>query len=614
MMNGRQKAKNGKGALRPFFISCFLFIIFHFLLVSFSCPLCLGGEPATPHRSPTAVAVLPDGHRALTANHSADSVSLVDLGAAKVLAEVTCGRKPVSVACSADGRRAAVSNHWSESVTLLDVDDTTLKAVGTVAVGRLPQGLVFAPDGRRLFAAVGGADEVVEIDTATRAVTHRWPAPREPRRLAVSKDGRLLAAASSRSARVRLWNTATHKLLWERKIEDGFNLRGLAFTPDEKALICGHVVRREFPVSKQNIAEGWVIDSRLTRLPVKADAVPPLLQVALDTKGAAVGDPHGVAFGGRGRYLAITAAGTQELLLFEAAALPWNGGEPGDFLDPSLAKSDGRMRRLALGGRPMGVAVTSDGTRAVVANYLLNAVQVVDLTTGRLERTVPLGGPREPSPARRGAALFYDARRSHNHWFSCHTCHVDGHTCGLNFDTLNDDSYGNPKLTPSLRRVAHTGPWTWHGWQNDLGAAVVKSYTETMFGPKPTADEVRDVVAFLETLDHPPLSVSRSENRKAVERGQALFEGKARCARCHSGPDYTSARNYDVKLQPDGSPYELWNPPTLRGLIDRGPFLHDGRAQSLEDLLKEDHSPEKLGGQPLNPAERADLIAFLRSV
>src|SRR5262249_33196485 len=159
------------------------------------------------------------------------------------------------------------------------------------------------------------------IEWGERAVRHRWPAPREPRHLALSGDGRFLAAASSRSARVRLWDTESRKLVWERKIEDAFNLRGLAVTPDRTALRCAPAVRRESPVSRLNIESGWVIDSRLTRLPLKADAVPPSEQVALDTRGEAVGDPHGLSFAGRGRHLALTAAGTHEMLLFEAAAL-----------------------------------------------------------------------------------------------------------------------------------------------------------------------------------------------------------------------------------------------------------------------------------------------------
>src|SRR5262249_16051093 len=157
-----------------------------------------------------------------------------------------------------------------------------------------------------------------------------------------------------------------------------------------------------------------------------------------------------------------------------------------------------------------------------------------------------LGSPAAPSPARLGEALFYDATRSHNQWFSCHTCHTDGHTCGMTFDTLNDDSYGNPKLTPTLRNVTKTEPWTCHGWQKDHRAAVKKWETETMFGPEPTAAVMNSMVAFLASLDHPP---SPNKASAASKRGEALFRGKANCIHCHKGEHYTSAGLYDVGLE-----------------------------------------------------------------
>jgi cytochrome c peroxidase len=561
------------------------------------------------------VALLPGGRLVLTANHTADSVSLVDLTAGKALAELPCGRKPVSVACSPDGRHAAVSNLWSGSLSLLDIDGTTLKPAGTLPVGIQPCGLVFA-DNHRLYAVLSGEDAVIALDWESRKVRHRWPAPREPRYLALSPDGRWLAAASSRSAQVRLWDRATGQLVWTRKIEDAFNLRCLAFASDRRSVICAHVIKRSFPVSRENIDKGWVTDSRLTRLPLDPNAVPPLEQIALDKHGQAVGDPHGVAFDPSGRFLAVTAGGTHEMLILEASALPWTGGEPGDFLHPDLDQDDGKLRRFPLAGRPLALTFLPGSSQAVVANYLRDALQIVDVRAGRLVRTIPLGGPEHPSPARQGEALFYDAQRSHNQWFSCHTCHVDGHTCGLTFDTLNDDSYGNPKLTPSLHGVARTAPWTWHGWQKDLGEAVEKSYTETMFGLQPTRDEIRAVVAFLHTLDHPPNPHRTADNQlsPSAKRGQALFDGAAKCAHCHTGPEYTSEHTYDVKLEADDSPYPRWNPPSLRGVWQRGPFLHDGRAATLEGLLQGPHAPEKLGGKALTPAQRQDLISFLESL
>jgi DNA-binding beta-propeller fold protein YncE len=587
-----------------------------FTLYVLLCDLCaLCGESSERHRSPVDVALLPGGRLALTANHTSDSVSLVDLDAGRVLGELPCGRKPSAVACSPDGRHAAVSNLWSDTLSLFDLDGTRLKPAGVVSVGVQPCGLVFGAN-NRLYVALSGSDEVGVFDWASRKITERWPAPREPRHLALSADGRRLAVASSRSAEVRLWDATTGKLTWTRKIEDAFNLRELFFSPDGRSLIVAHAVKRSFPVSRENIDKGWVMDSRLTRLPLDPKAVPPLEQVALDKHGQAVGDPHGVAFDSSGRYLAVTAGGTHEMLVFESAALPWSGGDPGDFLHESLAKDDGKLRRLPMQGRPLALAFVPNSSRAAVANYLTDSVQVIDVGAGRVVRTIALGGPERPSLARQGEALFYDARRSHNQWFSCHTCHVDGHTGGLSFDTLNDDSYGNPKLTPSLRGVFRTGPWTWHGWQEDLAAAVEKSYVETMFGPRPTADEVRAVVAFLGTLEHPPNPQRLPDNKlsQAAQRGRALFEGAAKCIRCHTPPEYTSEHTYEVKLEADGSPYPRWNPPSLRGLWQRGPYLHDGRAATLDELLRGPHASEKLGGGSLTPDQRHDLIAFLQTL
>jgi cytochrome c peroxidase len=360
-------------------------------------------------------------------------------------------------------------------------------------------------------------------------------------------------------------------------------------------------------VSRGNIEEGWVIDNRLTRLPVKPAANPAAWQVALDPRGKAVGDPYGVAYADG--VLAVSGSGTHELLLFDTAHMPWRPGAPGDVLDVMLDVGPHRMRRVELGGRPLAVAPLGKGSEVAVANALLDAVQVVDVKAGKLTRTIRLGGPAEPSAARRGEALFYDATRSHSQWFSCSTCHTEGHTCGLTFDTHNDDSYGNPKLTPSLRGVTRTGPWTWHGWQKDLGAGVAKSFTETMFGPKPADDEIKAMLAFLGTLEQPPSPHPRDES---AARGEKLFRGKAACSHCHKGQEYTSEGNYDVGLESDGSPYDKWNPPSLRGLWDRGPYLHDGRARTLEELLQEHHVPEKLGGEALTPEERKDLIAFLK--
>lgn len=595
-----------------------------FWLLLACCPLLAWGEaprPSSveprgePHRSPIDLAVLPGGTRALSANHTADSLSLLDLTAGTVLAEHACGRKPAGVACSADGRRAAVSNLWSGTVTLFDVGERSLRRLAEVEVGAQPRGLVFTPDGGSLYIAASAADEIIHLDWATRQVRRRLPAPREPRRLALTRDGTRLLAACSRSTQVRCWDTRSGKLAWERTITDAFSLLGMGLSADDTQVVTAQVHHRHHPITKSNIEQGWALDNRLGMMPVRAtEAGNAYSQIALDVRNKAVGDPSAVAFSPRGDWLAVAAAGTQELLLIQPAVVPWVAGEAGDFLDSSLDQGDGKLRRLSVGGRPL--ALQFAGENLLVANYLLDAVQVVDVKAGKVTRTIALGGPAQPSLARRGEAIFFDAKRSHHQWFSCHTCHTDGHTNGRTFDTLNDDSTNNPKMTPTLRGVARTGPWTWHGWQESLDDAVEKSLTETLWGPPPSRDDVRAVVAYMKTLDHPPNPhLGRDGKRSAAaERGKVLFDGKARCVRCHRGEEYTSAGLYDVKLPSDNSPFEKWNPPSLRGVHDRGPYLHDGSIDTLEELLRVIHAPEKLGGQPLTAEERRDVVAFLKTL
>jgi DNA-binding beta-propeller fold protein YncE len=176
-----------------------------------------------PYRSPIDLAVVPGGRFVLTANHTSDSVSFVDLIKGKVVAEQRCGRKPAAVACAHNGKRAAVSNLWSGTVTFFEIQETGLIPAGQAKVGAFPRGLTFSADDKTLFVAVAGDEEVVQLDCDSRRIVHRWPAPREPRQLILSTDGHHLAAASSRSAEVRCWDTASGQVVGERKIEDGLN-------------------------------------------------------------------------------------------------------------------------------------------------------------------------------------------------------------------------------------------------------------------------------------------------------------------------------------------------------------------------------------------------------
>lgn len=568
--------------------------------------LASAGAQDAPDRSPSDLALTADGAWAVTANATSDSVSLVDLGGGGVVAEVPVGKRPFAVAVS--GKRAVVTNLLSDSVSLLEVDPPRLSLLATLPVGDEPRGVALSRDGSRAFVALAGEDAVVALDLAERKPAARAATGDEPWHVALAPDGARLAVSNALSMTVSVHEAATLERRYTVALR-GHNLRRLAVSPDGLWAYVPNIAERGSPTTKENIDRGWVVGNRLSRVPLREDG--PREAMTLDVRGRAVGDPEGVAVSPDGNRLAVPAGGTHELLLL-GLPLPFVAfGGPGDHVEPALLRDRERFRRVDLGGRPVAAAFTPDGAKVVVANYLSNSLQVVDAATAAVSKTIALGGPAEPSLARRGEALFHDARLSFNQWYSCHTCHVEGHTNGATFDTLNDGRYGNAKKTLSLRGVARTGPWTWHGWQKDLRTALAHSMKTTMQGPEPAAADLDALAAFVATLDFAPPPAPAGE---AARRGGAVFKAKG-CDTCHAGPDYTSDEAFIVGLEAPGDAYKGFNPPSLRGAGTRNPYLHDGRARTLDEVLQKHHRSSKMTGQADPTAEElADLVAFLRSL
>ena len=580
-----------------------------------------------PDRSPISLAVIGDGRVCLTANHTSGSVSLVNLKDGRVESELAIGRGPAD-AVWLDEATAIVSLLHDDALAVVKRDGGKLTLHRTAFVGDEPRGIALSKDGKRLFVALGGEDAiaVVEIAGLLTATSNgqqpgsvsRYLAPGIPKMVRVSPDGKWLVACCGVPSAILVYDLATNALVSERRLFDGaFNPGVPAITKDSGLVVLPHAVNREFSVTPQMIDIGWVIDNRISKLPLPDGEPSTQKQLGLDIRGNAVGDAYAAAFSPDQSLLVVTAGGTHELLVIDFGSIPWPKGDPGDFLPAVMQKDKSSFRRIELGGRPQAVEFIGERT-VVVSNYFSNSVQVVDLDAREVTKTISLGGPSEPGLARRGEHIFFDADRSMHSWYSCHTCHTDGHTAGQVFDTRNDKSYGTPKLTPSLRGVAETGPWTWHGWQTDLHDAMKRSLNESMATKLPiTDDDATAMVAYLKTLDHPtnPRASTRDEAlAKRIAAGEKLFTGKAACASCHSGTQFTSAEAFDGKVEDKKDRDPNYNPPTLRGLASRRRFLHTGKARSLDAVLTKHHRPEDLVGESLSDEECESLIEYLKSL
>jgi hypothetical protein len=289
-----------------------------------------------------------------------------------------------------------------------------------------------------------------------------------------------------------------------------------------------------------NIRIGWVLASRIAR--VKLDGPARREPISLDPQGQAVADPHGLALSPDEQWLVCAASGTQELLVYRLGGLPFQDYGGSDHIDPALLKDKDRFARIPLGGRPMAVRFAKDGRSVFVANYLLNAVQVVDLPSRKIARVIPLGGPKEPSLVRRGAAIFYDGHRSLDQWYSCHSCHYEGHTNRLEVAEA-----------AVVFRVRHygVGPYFWHGWEKDLKKAVRRSMVDTMLGKEPKDDDVEALIAYFDTLTPPPNPIAA---RTASCRSRPSAARRFSAAKKQAAPVATADRTSPMDASTASAP------------------------------------------------------------
>lgn len=575
-----------------------------------------GAKPkAVRDRSPVDLVLTGDGEWLITANETGGSISLVRVESGEVVDEVECGERPAAVVLTPDERRVLVSASYSGELRAFELGDGELNPAGSVYLGFEPRGIAVSPDGRVAYVALTTAHAVAVVDLERLEEVERIAVGRWPRYLALAPDGNRLAVGTSGDQGVSVVDTAERKMLFLNKFR-GLNLGQMHVSANGRYAYVPWMIYRNSAITAAHIRQGWVLGSRIAR--IRLDANARREAITLDKRGEAVSDPHGLALSPDEQWMVCAASGTHELLVFRMEGLPWEDyGGPGDHIDNRLVNDRDRFYRIPMGGRPMALRFGRDG-RVYVANYLRNSVQVVDLGARKVEREISLGGPAEPSLVRRGEEIFYDGRRSLDQWYSCHSCHYEGHTNAVTMDTRNDGTNGSFKTVLSLRNVTRTGPWTWHGWQEDLEAAMHKSITETMLGPEPTGEDVKALIAYLETLRPPPNPHRGGDGglSEAAQRGKAVFESaKAGCARCHAGPYFTDDVVHDVGLGKASDVYAGFNPPSLVAVYDRMRYLHDGSAASLEKVLRGAHNPAGVTGRgELSEAELADLIEYLKSL
>ena len=225
---------------------------------------------------------------------------------------------------------------------------------------------------------------------------------------------------------------------------------------------------------------------------------------------------------------------------------------------------------------------------------------------------------------------------------TCFDCHINGHTNGATHlaGDVRPQEFRHRLDVPTLRGVNIQRLF---GSQRAL--KTVEDFTEfeqraAYFDGDPVIATKKGVnilergsqVHFMGELqalmDFPPAAKlgidGKLDPKKATGaelRGQALFFGKAQCASCHTPPYYTDNLMHNLKAERFFKPRMINGRMAsadgpiktfpLRGIKDSPPYLHDGRALTLEDTVE---FFNLMLGTQLNSTEKQDLVAFMRQL
>jgi YVTN family beta-propeller protein len=272
--------------------------------------------------------------------------------------------------------------------------------------------------------------------------------------------------------------------------------------------------------------------------------------------------------------------------------------------------------RAAPGAGPRGLGLTPDGRYLWVANHLGNSLTVLDARTLATERTIPLGRASRPDPTLYGRYLFESAFLARGEQFSCNSCHPDGHTDGIDWKFVHVKDGVDKRNVRSLRGgLEATAPFRWSGVEAELSSFVQSEITGLLQHPSLPERDLRAIARYVESLPLPPNPHRNPDSTlsAAGARGRKLFAGKAGCADCHGGPRHGgTGRRAWVGTTPEGL---LLDVPHLNGAYDSAPYLHDGRAVTLEEIFARQNAPQRHGrAHLLTEAEMRDLIQFVREL
>ena len=578
---------------------------------------------------------------AYVANADNDTVSAVSTVSLARLWEAPVGAHPRTLALAPNGD-VWVVNQDDASISVLHPTTGHTITTHLLRRGSQPYGIAFGNDGKA-YVTLQGTGELVRMraDGAIEATVAVGP---KPRGVAVTHDARRILVVQFVSTggvgRVREIDAASFTVsrVFELAFDEGPDssvsgrgvpnyLSSLAISPDGRFVAV--------PSKKDNIARGHFRDGQTLNFETMVRAIVSEIDLAaggenrvarLDLNDRSM--PQAALFSPRGDLMFVSTQGTNTVEFIDTASGATIGFSETGLAPQGMMLDAGAGRLLVHNfmGRSISVYDVSD----LLAGRANNAPKLADIATVTVERLAP--------QVLLGKRVFYNAadpRMSRDKYISCAACHLDGGSDEQVWDfTQAGEGLRNTISLTGRGGMAHGRVhWTANfdeiqDFENDirhfaggsgfLSDADFAATSDPLGAPKAGRSvELDAIAAYLASLDRFPVSPHRDapDSEGAVAKGRQVFV--QRCASCHSGPNFTDARRWDVGTakphsgQGQGVPLAGvgFRTPSLRNAWSTAPYLHDGSAATLHDVLG---NPQHVGS--LNENQKGWLVRYLQVI
>jgi YVTN family beta-propeller protein len=586
-----------------------------------------------PYASPLEILTSPDGSLLYVLCEGTGDVRILNAATGRTLRTIPVGHDPRGFSFSPRGRRLYVANSWDDTVTVIDTKEDRVTA--TWKAGREPSSVAEDGAGKTLFVADRIGNNVTVLNAATGEVEDTLEAGRGASYMAETADGRRLyvthvypnpgAYRTPPQSEITVINSAKAQVVGRIPLHSVSGVFHIALSRDGRLGVVAELHPKNL-IPLAHVEHGWAFVDTLT---VFGADVGRTAEIPLDEIDRYYALPFGVAIAPDKSRIYVTSAGSNVVTVIDTQRMLASiRAHRRPFAEDLAASAGYVIARIPVGKNPRGLTLSPDGLRLYVANRLDDTISAIDTRTLEVAGTIRLAGPANVTALRRGEQAFYSAQYSFQGQFGCSNCHIDSTFSGLQWN-LEPAGFGrnivDNRLIEDLRG---TEPFKWNGGNPSI-AIECGPRTEMFFWRSQNYDDLTlaDLVLYIRSLPERPVRWLAADGHltPAQERGRAIFNRtvdhlgqpiprRDQCAFCHSGPKGTDQKSFDVGTRDPTDDSGLFDTPQLTSIALTAPYLHDGRAQTLEEIWTV-YNPHDQHGHTsdLTKDQLNDLIEYLRT-